>query len=93
MFVGPNDLSHAMGFENDWNAAPVQAAMEVAIRAVAAAGKCAGLLSLSPDDEEKYAAWGARYFANVTTSIITNAFRQAALGDHGNKGGVAALKY
>ena len=93
VFVGPNDLSHAMGFANDWNAAPVQAAMEVAIRAVAAAGKCAGLLSLSPDDEEKYAAWGARYFANVTTSIISQAFRQAAQAGSSDKGGAAALRY
>ena len=93
VFVGPNDLSYAMGFANDWNAAPVQAAMEVVIRAVAAAGKCAGLLSLSPNDEEKYAAWGARYFANVRTSIITDAFRQAAQGGYADKGVPVALKY
>ena len=48
---------------------------------------------LSPNDEEKYAAWSARYFANVTTSIISHAFRQAAQADSSDKGGAAALKY
>lgn len=80
VFVGPNDLAHSMGHENRWNDAPVQAAIEQALRAVAAAGKCPGILALTRADEERYAAWGARYFANVTTSLITQAFRQAAQG-------------
>ena len=93
VFVGPNDLSHAMGFANDWNAAPVQAAIGSTIRAVVKAGKCAGLLALSPADEEKYAAWGVRYFASVTTSIITHAFKQAAQGSCADNASPAALKY
>jgi 4-hydroxy-2-oxoheptanedioate aldolase len=78
VFVGPNDLSHAMGFASDWRARPVQAAIEQALRAISGAGKCAGTLALLLEDEEKYAQWGARYFASVTTSIITQAFKQAA---------------
>ena len=78
VFVGPNDLSHAMGLGSDWRAPPVQAAIEQALRAISGAGKCAGTLALTPEDEEKYAQWGARYFASVTTSIISQAFRQAA---------------
>lgn len=80
VFIGPNDLAHAMGCENRWDEAPVQAAIEQTLKAVAAAGKCPGILALSPADEEKYAAWGARYFATVTTGIIMKALKEAAQG-------------
>ena len=87
VFIGPNDLAHSMGHENRWNDAPVQAAIEQTLKAVAAAGKCPGILALSPADEDRYAAWGARYFASVTTGIIAKALKQAA------QGGRAALNY
>lgn len=90
VFVGPNDLAHAMGHENRSKDPEVQAAMEKAIRAVVAAGKCAGTIALTPDDEKKYSAWGARYFASVTTSIITQAFKTAASSDREMK---ATLSY
>ena len=69
-----------MGHENRWNDAPVQAAIEHALRTVANAGKCPGILALTHADEDRYAAWGARYFASVTTGLITQAFKQAAQG-------------
>ncbi len=78
VFVGPNDLAHAMGFENRWSEAPVQAAIQQALQAVAATGKCPGILALTPEEENKYASWGARYFASVSTGIITKALRDAA---------------
>ena len=78
VFVGPNDLAHSMGFGNDWNTAPVAAAIEQALRSISSAGKCAGTIALTPQDEDKYGQWGARYFASVTTSIITQALRNAA---------------
>lgn len=84
VFIGPNDLAHSMGHENRWNDAPVQHAIEHALRAVAAAGKCPGILALNVDEETRYAAWGARYFASVTTGLITQAFRQAAQGTRGS---------
>ena len=87
VFIGPNDLAHAMGFENRWNEPPVQAAIEAALKAVQAAGKCPGILALTPADEERYAAWGARYFASVATGIITKALKEAA------QGGRATLAY
>ncbi len=87
VFVGPNDLAHSMGHENRWNDAPVQAAIEKTLKAVAATGKCPGILALTPADEDKYAAWGARYFASVTTGIIIKAFKEAA------QGGRAQLNY
>ncbi|CAM4377846.1 HpcH/HpaI aldolase family protein [Bordetella muralis] len=80
VFIGPNDLAHAMGYGSDWNAAPVQQAIEQGLKAIASAGKCPGIIALTPADEEKYGALGARYFANVSTSIITKALAQAASG-------------
>ena len=50
------------------------------LRAVAAQGKCPGILALSAADEERYVPMGARYFANVTTGLFTQALRQAASG-------------
>ena len=78
VFIGPNDLSHAMGFDNNWEAPQVQAAIEQTLRAISSTGQCAGILALTPQDEEKYSQWGARYFATVTTSLITRALKQAA---------------
>ncbi|CAG2129035.1 HpcH/HpaI aldolase family protein [Cupriavidus plantarum] len=78
VFVGPNDLSHAMGFGSDWKRPEVAAAIEQALRAVDRAGKCPGVLALTAEDEQRYRPMGARYFATVATSLITTAFRQAA---------------
>jgi 4-hydroxy-2-oxoheptanedioate aldolase len=78
VFIGPNDLAHAMGHGSDWSAPAVQEAIATGMAAIAAAGKCPGIIALGQSDEDKYAALGARYFANVTTSLITRAFATAA---------------
>ena len=91
VFVGPNDLSHAMGYADDWRRAEVQAEITRALKAVIAAGKCAGTLGLTLEDEEKHAAIGARYFATVSTGLITKAFREAAVT--GRSAETVALKY
>ena len=80
VFVGPNDLAHAMGHGSNWNAPEVHAAIVNALFAIGAAKKCAGIVALSAEDEERFAALGAHYFANVTTSLITRAFAEAARG-------------
>jgi len=80
VFVGPNDLSHAMGHGPRWKDPPVQDAIRSVIEVTAAAHNCAGTLALTPDDEHRYGSWGARYFANVTTSVITQALQAAARG-------------
>ena len=64
-----------------------RAAFGEALRAVAAAAKCPGVLALTPQDEARYAGWGARYFATVSTGIITKALKEAA------QGGRAQLNY
>lgn len=80
VFIGPNDLAHAMGHENRFQEAPVQQAMEKAVRAIVDAGKCAGVLALDENSRQKYEGWGARYVATVASSIIMKAFEQAAGG-------------
>ena len=92
VFVGPNDLAHAMGHGSDWMAPEVQAAIERALRAIDSAGNCAGVLALTPQDEERFGAWGARYFATVTSSVITQALRHAATQGR-TPGAAAAISY
>ena len=91
VFVGPNDLAHSMGHENRFYDVEVQGAIEKAVRAVAGTGKCAGVLALTPEDEERYASWGARYFANVITSVITKALKDNASAGRGHA--AAPLSY
>ncbi len=91
VFIGPNDLAHSMGFENRWEEPAVQAAIEKTLKAVAAAGKCPGILALTEDEERRYSNWGARYFASTTTGLITKAFKDAA--SMGRPGESAKLAY
>lgn len=81
VFVGPNDLSHTLGCENRWHEPVVQSAIESTIKAVVAAGKCAGIMALTPEDEARYAGWGARYLATITTAIINRALKEVAQGE------------
>lgn len=78
VFVGPNDLSHSMGFGSDWKAPEVDRVIEQALRAIAGAGTCAGIIGMNAADETRYGAWGARFFATVASSVITQALRRAA---------------
>ncbi len=91
VFIGPNDLAHSMGHENRFYESEVQAAIEKAVRAVASTGKCAGVLALTPEDEARYASWGASYFANVITSVLTKALKDAASA--GRSSEVSVLSY
>jgi len=78
VFVGPNDLSHCMGHGANWRHPEVQQLIKQAIMAVVAQGVCAGTLALTTEDESRYHSWGARFFANVSTALITQAFARSA---------------
>ena len=80
VFIGPNDLAHSMGHENRGGDAPVQGAIQQGLQAIAAAGKCAGILALTVEEERRYAAWGARFFATVATGLIMRGFKEAVQG-------------
>ena len=73
VFIGPDEMVHAMGCENRWNEQSVHAAIEHTVKAVAAAGNCPAILALTPEGEDRHAARGARYFANASTGIIAKA--------------------
>lgn len=90
VFVGPNDLSHVMGCGTNWATPEVQVAIKQALLAISSTGKCGGTIALTGEDEDKYAEFGARYFANVTTSIITRAFKHAA---QARQDGEVAISY
>ena len=78
VFVGTHDLAHTMGHESNVQHPAVQAAVEKTLKAIAAAGKCAGIPAPTAADEERYASWGARMFANGTAGPIMKALREAA---------------
>jgi 4-hydroxy-2-oxoheptanedioate aldolase len=78
VFVGTNDLAHSMGHDNRAGDAEVQAAAESAVKAIVGCGKCAGLPAFTPVEEDKFAAWGARFFAVSATGLILKALRDAA---------------
>jgi 4-hydroxy-2-oxoheptanedioate aldolase len=50
------------------------------------------VIALTPQDEDKYGQWGARYFASTTTGLITQAFQQAS-GAGGRRPATATLGY
>lgn len=78
VFVGPNDLAHSMGYEHRWQEPEVMQAIEHTLREVARAGKCPGTLAATESEEERLAAFGTRYFAQVISNVIAQALRQAA---------------
>jgi 4-hydroxy-2-oxoheptanedioate aldolase len=91
VFIGPNDLAHSMGFENRFYDPAVQAMIEKGVKGIVRAGKCAGVLALTTEDEQRYQSWGARYFASVITGIITKALKDYAGIGRGDE--VAKLTY
>lgn len=80
VFIGPNDLAHSMGHLNNWLHPAVQKQIEFGLRAIALAGKCPGILSITSEEDSRYQSWGARYLACTTTGVITQALRQARSG-------------
>ncbi|SFK95472.1 HpcH/HpaI aldolase family protein [Shimia haliotis] len=76
VFIGPADLSADMGFPGNSGAPEVQDVIEAAIRKVRAAGKAAGILTLSIDGAQKHLAQGATFVAvGIDTLVLANAAR------------------
>ena len=63
IFVGPSDLAADFGHLGDPGHPEVQAAIQAAGRACAAAGKPAGILAPAEADARRYIAWGYRFVA------------------------------
>ena len=67
-----------MGLGNDGKTCEVEDAIQRVLCAIRDAGSCTGRIALTPERENKHGQTGVRSFANTTTSLITEAFQQAA---------------
>jgi 4-hydroxy-2-oxoheptanedioate aldolase len=79
VFIGPSDLSASMGHVGDPGHADVVAAIGAALKAIAAAGKFAGVLCIDPALAETYRACGANFIGvGVDTLILAQGARRLA---------------
>jgi len=63
LFIGPADLAASMGHPGNSSHPDVVAAIERGIRAIVAAGKPAGILTLDPDFARRCMEWGTTFTA------------------------------
>jgi len=79
VFIGPSDLSAAMGFIGNPGHPDVVAAIENAFKVIARAGKQSGVLAVTKELADKYVAAGARFIGvGVDAALLANATRQLA---------------
>jgi len=79
VFIGPSDLSAAMGFVGNPGHPVVVAAIEEAFTIIARAGKQSGVLAVTKELADKYVTAGARFIGvGVDASLLANATRQLA---------------
>lgn len=63
LFIGPADLAASMGHAGNMRHPDVVAAIEDGVRAIVAAGKPAGILTLDPDFAQTCISWGTTFTA------------------------------
>lgn len=81
VFIGPSDLSAALGHIGDPNHPEVQAAIEKAVRAIVAAGKAAGILTSDQVLARRYLEWGCTFVAVGTdVTVLTLGAQRLAQG-------------
>ncbi|PWU29352.1 MULTISPECIES: 4-hydroxy-2-oxoheptanedioate aldolase [unclassified Pseudomonas] len=79
VFIGPADLSAAMGHRGNPGHPDVQAAIEDAIVRIQRAGKAAGILSADEKLARRYLELGAKFVAvGVDTSLLMRSLRELA---------------
>ncbi len=79
VFIGPSDLSAAMGYIGEPGHPEVVKAIEHAFDAVLAADKQVGVLAVTKDLVDKYVHAGARFIGvGVDAALLANATRQLA---------------
>lgn len=74
-FVGPNDLAQRMGLPGQGAGPQVQAAVEGALRQIAAAGRVAGTL-VTPENTRNILAAGARLLLSRSNELLARGARQ-----------------
>lgn len=78
LFVGPADLSHALGVPGDLQHPTFDAAVTRVAEAAMAAGKAAGILTWNPEDVGRYVDKGFTFFSIATElNILDRAARLA----------------
>ncbi|WP_295007537.1 HpcH/HpaI aldolase/citrate lyase family protein [uncultured Dechloromonas sp.] len=88
VFIGPSDLAASMGYLGNPGHPEVKAAVEGAIRKIAAAGKAAGVFSADPVAAEAYRQIGASFLlVGVDALLLRNA--SVALADKFKSAGAA----
>ena len=75
LFIGPNDLSFAMGHEGNQKHPDVVAAIDGAIKKIARTKVAAGLMTIPLEDQRKYAGLGARYLTSQIAAVIGGALK------------------
>jgi 4-hydroxy-2-oxoheptanedioate aldolase len=79
VFIGPSDLSAALGHIGQSGHAEVQAAIADAVKRIAAAGKPAGILSLNADEAQRFIDMGYGFVAvGGDVALLTEAARGLA---------------
>lgn len=79
VFIGPSDLSAAMGHIGNPGHADVTTAIERGFEVIIKAGKSAGVLAVTQELVEKYQQAGAKFIGvGVDAALLTNATRQLA---------------
>ncbi|MBX3031410.1 MAG: hypothetical protein KF809_14785 [Chloroflexi bacterium] len=79
LFVGPADLTHAMGIRGDITHPDYQRAIERVATAARAHGKAAGVMLWSPADVTRYADLGYTIFSLSTDGGLLNSAVRSAL--------------
>lgn len=72
LFVGPTDLSHAMGIYGQFERPEFISALEHTAEAAAKHGKISGLLLPTPGDLKRYYNAGFRFIASGSDAVLLN---------------------
>jgi 4-hydroxy-2-oxoheptanedioate aldolase len=75
VFIGPNDLSFAMGYPGKPGTPEVARTIERCIRRIAEKGVAPGVITMSAEDHRKYAAMGARSLPGLLSGLIRDSLR------------------
>jgi 4-hydroxy-2-oxoheptanedioate aldolase len=79
VFIGPSDLSAALGHIGNSAHPEVQAAIADAFRRIHAAGKPSGILTLNADEAQVFIDWGATFVAvGADVALLTQGVRALA---------------
>ncbi len=89
VFIGPNDLAQSHGFGSTWLDEPTQLLMKQIMQDVLSMNKAVGTLYLNQEHVDRYSSWGGSFFANVITSVLTQAFKIQASKEKDVKVGIS----